>query len=286
MRALPSLNWSLRRRSTAFAAATILALVGCGGTDRANSQPTNTPTLKPLAPAHPSDIRGCIDPTTSSSEGFAPMVLDEIVDQLRTWPTETESRADTTARWPSRPGLRLTLRQVTTHAYSTEAPVVAIQVPGVSGLPAVPTLDDPELGAKGPEWSRLERTRRGELAAAQEAAEAAARSIEQWPLLRKSKTAVLDCVAAAASNADSTTRLLVASDLFDNASRAARPNTADLRGTAVIVLQSCPAGHEDECDSEFDTFSQWVKQQDGRVLATFRAEEAESAISLWFEEDR
>jgi hypothetical protein len=221
----------------------------------------------------------CIDPTASTASAFSHDVRTLLASAVAQWAHTAEP--STQHETPGQPGLDLTVRTVSTTAFSSDETNLHVVVP------SVPTLRQGRPDVLAPDFQKLNgvwqeqfaTVKRARTAAAATAADGA-KAIAGLPLDPKTHSGITACAAALAVTTPAGTdrAFLVASDLEDTEP----PELAgSFGGAPLTLLQPCPSGSAARCKVLADAFTaRMARLHSGRVMLV-RPELADSVIPAW-----
>ncbi len=222
----------------------------------------------------------CIDPTRSSSVNFAPEVVQAIASSIGTWAAAPSSRQPTVAVRPI-PSLSAWIRTVGTNSFGTDSQSLEVQIPGIPGLPAPPSIDDPTLATDQVTWANSEAQWAAAVRVAHIAASLAAAQIRNLKLNQSpyNMSAIWQCMAALAGSGPQNppTRMTLASDLQNNEPAIA----ANYAGSPILIVQSCPSDADASCVPLAASWTARLKSQGAGPISFVRADAAAQAIQSW-----
>lgn len=267
------------------------ALAGCGSkTSQAATPSLPKPTA--TAPSRPRPAattqrppildKVCVDPTSSSPISFASGVLQAVAEAVSNRVPAPPATQPTRKMPPVRP-LQLWVRQVGTHSFATDQPVLDLTISGVPALPAPPGITDPNLVNDELRWAeKHEQPWMRDLRAARAQQQAAVEAIRRYPLhTLHSMSAISGCLAALADSGPQSrsVRMILASDLVENEP----PATADYAGAAILIVQSCPGGSEQQCAARAASWTARLRKQGAGSVSVVRADAATGCIQQWIQ---
>jgi hypothetical protein len=237
---------------TAIGIVTAIAISACGTqtTPGANASAATARHAPSSNAVLTREAGNCLDGTSSSAPYYAARVQAVLADAVAAWASRPPANPSTGV--PAQLGLHFVLRSVTTTSYSTDGPSVDATIPSVSTLAPQPSpTADPSFDADVHSWTQaLPAWKQSASSAAAAAAQLSAK-IRQYPVARKTWSAIYSCVAATERQLGppkgTDTRLAVISDMENN-----EPVVGlSLGGAAVLAVAICPANVSTSCPQRF-----------------------------------
>ena len=239
------------------------------------------------APARDLTLGACLDPTLSLVPSFATDIRADLAQAAASLAPRPGRLPTNAARGQpvtrAQPSVYLTIRQVTTHSFSSASTryLRTVTVPGILGL----ARPQPEPGSHDyVQQLRAWYGGYGIVAAARraaaKAAASAARVIAALPLERKGWSGISACVSALLATLPPGGRhsYLLASDLQEN-----RPPVlaGSFRGAPLVIVQACDTGNASYCQWLLERFTGEMRKLDVGPITVVRPEVADPAIEQW-----
>ncbi len=267
----------------AVAVVGVLTLSACGSQsaaspDSASKHGEAAPAIARSAATATAKV--CIDPTRSSDAEFAIGVREALATALSHWAPSLPAGSPTTAVGAV-PALSLFVRQVSTDSYSTENPVLDLEIPGIPALPAPPKITDPNLATDQLKWASGEQRWQNAVQNALKVESAEVTRLKSYPLDHSAGnySAISGCTAALADQGvqDTSVRMLAASDLEED-----RPAVgANYAGASMLIDVNCPFGRASSCTGRVSSWTTRLRREGMGPVTTVRADAAARTIESW-----
>lgn len=232
-----------------------------------------------LDPApEPRERLALLDPTLSSDASFRESMKSLLVQGVGgVVPPKPETTIDGV---PAVTGLKLVVRLVGTTPLKEGAADYRVDIPSVPGLPARPSLDDPDaLTPDGSynQWVAAEAEWSAAYDAALEAARVGTETLAAMDLNLDEWSAITAGVSALAlvGPAGPGARMLVMSDLDENLPQ----QSTDLRGIPIDVIQPDITGDLATWSGLFASFTAWAGSSGSGAITRYRPEAAPAVIA-------
>ncbi|MFN8632040.1 MAG: hypothetical protein U0838_17490 [Chloroflexota bacterium] len=271
---------AMKRRASCILALLLLFVVsGCGLLSPHAPEASTKPQEPYVASTSPAEVNAgeCVDPTVSSSAGFA--CADHAAREDRA-PLVPAAPPVDDHRGAAIPGLRLAVRQVGTTSYSTRSPQVDVRIDTVRSLADRPATSRASFVEDSGKWTAASRARADDWARARDQADRAAAAITAFPLDRAgSRSEIAGCIAAlSAVMPRAARRIILASDLGQNEEPQ---HIEDLLQAAVLVIQPCESGDAAECENRRKTWRDLLERRGAAGVQFIRPEQAPVTVPVF-----